>query len=275
MSASVYRVIHHCACSAAILATLGFARTAVCQALKGEENWRGKQTVLRLRKQPLRDAVRLISASAGISILVDGSPLRDSKDIDFTGPAQDGLDRVADEFDYTWTVSKSGIVLMTKRFSDDSERPQANAIELGQSARDIVRAMRALPILDRSLAECFGLLAGAFTPGQAGWLERGGFLRIGDFAPAQRQLAVKAISTNMLRGSLEAWQRLVHQLTNPDGASLQLVETEVFLDLRGERRELQLGFAFRPGGKEDGSWPLYLLSFPWRKLPQPTAGNWP
>jgi hypothetical protein len=148
----------------------------------------------RLQNMPLEQILEMIRKTGGINIVVDGEPVRTKADFDLSGTLQDALDRVADTFDYNWTVTKSGVVLMTKRFKDPEEHPQANLPEMRQMAKDILDALSLAThdTDDQAWSKQLETLAHSFTPAQFQALHAGQRLHGSDLAPDQLSLLRQA-----------------------------------------------------------------------------------
>ena len=245
------------------------SRCVNAQAVVSARNWKTQIVTLHVANKSLSDIAALLATQTGRNILIDGEPALNSADLHFSGAAASALDKIADMFDYAWTVSKSGIVLMTKRFHNPASLPQTNAGELRQTAQEIVESLKILPSLpDRQLSECFGSLAATFTPAQAETLQNHGRLRTGDLLPSQQELARTAIYTHLLTQPLAKWQRLLEQLTNLPTAYLQIEETDIWLDLQGNHRQKGMAIWFKPGGKSGQAAAVSLVSLPWQPILQ-------
>src|SRR5207253_2972396 len=143
---------------------------------------------LTLHEQSVSDAMTKFGRSTGRPILADIDPRRKRLSVDLQGLASEVLDRVADLYDYTWTETGSGTILLVRRFRDPSARPQMNPLELRKAAEDIVGAMRAMPVEGRQIAECFGLVAQSLTPIQRDLLFRNGEVAVGALTQSQQQM---------------------------------------------------------------------------------------
>lgn len=104
-----------------------------------------KKVTLRQKRISLADSLGTVSRLAQISIVTDGAPDKLEADIDCDGTVRDVLNQLGVVFDLSWTVSKSGIVLMARRFTDPHERPQMHVSEMRGVVRDLARAFADVP----------------------------------------------------------------------------------------------------------------------------------
>ena len=181
----------------------------------------------------MSDMIAILSEKSGCSIVVDDEPLRKLGDIDIDGTVQEALDRIAQTFDYTWTLSKQGVVLMSKAFNNPKEIPQMNLPEMRQMARTAIAALNSFPCdLDRMI--CYtqaNLLFKSFSKEQAANLQQGVHLRLKDLTPDQAVLLQRLVTNEVLAGALTQWKTLL--------AGLDAVPTA-----NGEYRESESDYSF-------------------------------
>lgn len=165
-------------------------------------------------KAAFSDILATITQQVGCNILVDGQPIRATASFAFDGAASSCLDRVSDEFDLTWTISRSGIILMQKRFHDPHELPQVPVGEMRETARDILRLMRGIPGADRGDLQdpLFKTLGASLTPDQKARLLKPEAVPITDLFPAQRSIVYEAIVNIVCAHTYRAWRRLSEEL---------------------------------------------------------------
>src|SRR5258708_4855765 len=136
-----------------------------------------KQVHLSAKRQPFSAYIRELSKQIGRSILADDLPLLQQADMELHGTAKEALDRVSDRFDFTWALSKHGIILMRKRFRNPNEFPQINLPELKQTTKSVLSALWLIPDSMNSGAAGWAYamkdLVSAFTPDQANALRDG------------------------------------------------------------------------------------------------------
>ena len=70
---------------------------------------------LHFQNYSLPDILALWSAKTGRHFLMDDAPLRQRVSLDFQGTLAASLDRVTEAFDYSWTVSKNGFMMMSSK----------------------------------------------------------------------------------------------------------------------------------------------------------------
>jgi hypothetical protein len=100
-----------------------------------------RAVALSLSHAPMSDVIVSLAKQGRCNIIVNDEPRDNQADIEFKGTFEDALNKVADAYDYTWTVNKQSVILMTKRFSRQNEYPPLNAGELHQTAEDSLAAI--------------------------------------------------------------------------------------------------------------------------------------
>jgi len=158
---------------------------------------------------------KMLREQCGISLIADGIPLKENAELEFDGTAKAALNRIADAFDFTWTT-KSGIVLMNKRFKSKEERPQINLPEMRQMTKEIVEAFHSIKYNadPQQWKPMLQTLAQSFTREQAQTLLEGQTLQATQLAPQQRELLTQAIYTMTFARPLPAWEMLLYRLEN-------------------------------------------------------------
>jgi hypothetical protein len=174
-------------------------------------------------KMSMDDILEAITKQAHISILVDDEPMLKQADIAVDASLNDTLDKVADTFDYSWHVSKAGVVLMSKRFKNPNERPQMNMPEMLEMTRNIVRALTLVDYnRDEAQAnEAVKRLFQTLTPVQMNALGAGTKLHGTDLAPDQRAAIEQAILTRTFAPPLKLWEDTISRLVNLKTSTLQ------------------------------------------------------
>jgi hypothetical protein len=177
-----------------------------------------RQCKLHLENASLESIIQTLMKTGRISILVDGNPRRESDTLDLQGTLVEVLDRVARDFDYRWKVTKSGVVLMTKRFSAPLERPQLNLPEMQQMAKDMDQVLSTLPgdasgpVSNTRLGAIMKELMSSLTPTQMQALNAGTKLRSVDLDPVQAQLLGQALLTQAFDHERVAVRELIEWL---------------------------------------------------------------
>lgn len=159
-------------------------------------------------------AAALLNKTAGLSIAADGEPLLMQATLRFDGTLHNAIDQIADAFDFSWTLTKSGVVLMRKRFQADGERPQASLIETRQIAKDMIKALRTVPFDPaRGLwPDQMQQLAHTFSPELWQALRTGERTSVAMFVPAQIEALTQVVIGNTFTDQITPWQRLLDEL---------------------------------------------------------------
>ena len=120
------------------------------------------------RQTTFPDAIAKLSTTAGISVMTDGVPDKAKADLDVTGTVRQALDAICAAFDCRWSVSKTGIVMLSRRFADPAERPQVHLLEMQRMLRDIRAALDVVPpeIVGAKYGKLLERLADSFSDEQ-------------------------------------------------------------------------------------------------------------
>lgn len=173
-----------------------------------------KQVTLNVKGTSLANLCKVLSAQIGHGIIVDGVPLREQADVEFSGDGSKALDKVADVFDYSWTLGKSGVVLMRKRFTNPDEMPQFTRAEWRRVSRNVLSILSAFSF-DHNAAheqEYPVQLYHTFTPEQVQSLQSGKKLYFNQMPEAQQHLVQAWIYTGYFAPEYAAWQNLFDRL---------------------------------------------------------------
>ena len=199
------------------------AYPGLAQQSKPLPKYFAQKVQMRTGNQPMLAILDALTQETHVNILVDDEPLRQNADLIFNGTLREALDRVGNAFDYTWTVSKGGVVLMSKTFKNYDERPQVNLPEMLQMTRDILNALNLVqydkdethwPLILKQVAQ-------SFTPEQAKVLNDGKKLRGSDLFPEQQQALQQAILSNTFLRPLHLWEELLPNLESMPGSRMQ------------------------------------------------------
>ena len=87
--------------------------------------------------------ITLLGQKLHAGVVVDDRPHHVFSDFSMETTPRKALDRIADAFDYSWKLSRSGMVMFYKRFKDPTEFPQMDLAEWQQMAKDAIAAMDA------------------------------------------------------------------------------------------------------------------------------------
>ncbi len=176
------------------------------------------------QKQSLADMVASLSRQIGRSIVVDDEPLLKQAEIEVKGTAKEILDKVADLFDYSWSVNKRGAVIMVKRYKDPLEYPQMNLPDLKRMAKDALTVLkfRNFGVAAERDPSLLNSLYTSFTPEQKQRLISGQTLYGKELTREQRDL-IEAASINVSFGELPIlWGLLENELNALHSSMLQL-----------------------------------------------------
>ncbi len=204
-----------------------------------------QQTALKMQNASMSAMLEALRQNAHVSLLADGEPLREKADIDTSGTVAQLLDRIADTFDYEWKPAKSGIVLLTKRFQNEKERPQINLPEMQQMAKDMVAALRLAPLAapDVELHDLWRQMMRSLTPEQLAAMSGETPFSARDLSPPQRQLLQQGIWQREMPEDLKRWDELARKLsgmtTSYFTADLSNISTISYTDETGPHTEQQ------------------------------------
>jgi hypothetical protein len=207
-----------CRCAAFTLAIMWVASAQICLAQKPPRDNAALSRAAQLsaKQTSMSDMLATLSASAHISILADGEPVLKKADVICAGTLREALDKVADTFDYTWSITKGGIVLLSKRFKSPDERPQVNLPETLELMRNVVRALQTVDY-DPDPSHATTLVREAlqsFTPQQTHDLESGVKLSGASLLPQQKALLTQAIATRTFAEALRMWEAALPTIEN-------------------------------------------------------------
>lgn len=184
----------------------GLAQQAAASAGRLEQT-----THLTLKGVSFSGTLETIMQQTHLAIVADGVPADKTVDVDVKGSLREVLDRVADEFDYTWREGSGGVILMNKRFKDTRAVPQTHLRELRQVTSNILNILQTLnpntngvdwPDLEVSLA-------GTFTPEQTRLLLRGERLYASALSPPQLQSLRTIIGSATFGVDCLRWKELL------------------------------------------------------------------
>ena len=171
---------------------------------------------------PMSAAIADLAKQSGHNIVVNDEPRDNQADLEFKGSTKDALDKVAEAYDYTWKLGKSGAILMTKRFSRQMEYPPLNAQELNQTARDILAILQSFNFdLEKNQDEnALGLAVyESLTPEQTATLRAGKTLHASQLSDAQKQRVAQAILGGVLSNRWYKWTLVAAQTQLLAGAT--------------------------------------------------------
>ena len=203
----------HCAC----------AGPAHAQAVVGGRAFLQKPVSVQMENASLALLVKRLADATGRSILVEGHPLDRKISLTTTDTVEKVITDIATQFDYEWTLSRSGVILLHKRFFLREDRPEFNVPEIQAGIDDLLNAIRAIyPEADGAIDmhDQVGVLGRSLSPGQRQALTQGQRFRIGELSPDQQRAATLVIYAELLYDFYGRWQILHEALQNPSQISL-------------------------------------------------------
>ena len=196
------------------------SRQAEAQSLSVPQRPLSQQVVFRAQHYSLAQCAAELSAKIGRGIMVDDEPQIKGADFDFHGTAAEALDELAKTFDYSWTVSKHGAVLMHKQFRTPDEYPQLNVPELQQAAQDALAILSHYPA-DFNAAEYVAQLTAFYhslTPGQLQVLHAGKPIYARELNAAQFDVVQRLIASSLFGEASKVWNNFGKRLNTPFSA---------------------------------------------------------
>ncbi|MCW3099545.1 MAG: hypothetical protein JWL77_5163 [Chthonomonadaceae bacterium] len=148
-----------------------------------------QSTHLMLKDGSFTAALETIIQQTHVAIVAEGVPADKKVELAVNGSLRAVLDRVADEFDYTWREGSDGVILMNKRFKDAKSAPQTHLSEMRQVTSNILTILQTLSP-DTNGVEWPDLelaLANTFTLEQTQLLQHGDRLYASALSPSQLQ----------------------------------------------------------------------------------------
>ncbi len=179
------------------------------------------------RNRTLSDILASLSGAINIDVIADGVPRKTTATIEFKGTAREAVERVASEFDLTWTVSRAGVILFQKRFKDQREIPQLNQAEMEHVASDSLRIITSLGMDPRIHVQSYFLQLGAtFSPEQMETLRAGENLPVAALSPEQSALVAASIFSFATSRTYHGWNVLHARLAALKWATIRNVPAE-------------------------------------------------
>lgn len=190
-----------------------YAKAAEPQSSK-EPAWLVQQVTLKGDSLTFTEGIESLSTQIHHAILADGVPNRKSWSWDMKKSVKETLDSYSDKFDYSWSISKQGAILLRKRFHYPEELPQMHFAEMLQMTRDVVKSLTALQYdTDAShLNQIFLNMYHSMSPEQLDWLHAENRIAYNDLLPQQKIFAEQAILNHAMAYNLRNWKRLNDEL---------------------------------------------------------------
>jgi hypothetical protein len=208
-----------------MLCLLPFAGKAAASQKAEHKDAAWMTTVIKLQGKAVTFAggIRTLSDQTGLPMMADGEPDLKSCDFDLATAAKEALDKFCDKFDYYWTESKQGTILLRKRFRNPDELPQMHIAEMRQMTRDIVRVLTVLRY-DRNpdhVTDIMRQLYANLTADQLNALRARRRVFYRDLSAQQHALIEQAILTHSLAINLDNWVTLNDQFLSIPNVSLR------------------------------------------------------
>ncbi len=224
--------------------------------------WQKQPLTLTAANQSLAEVAATLSSRLGCAIVVDGEPALPSADFDLHGSGKEVLSSVALKFDCFWRVNRDGVVLLTRRFTTDTDVPQIHLAEMTQMTADF---MRLLPdtglVIDQTIFPLNALYR-TLTPEQRASMQGKKHLNFPQLLPEQQKLVHLAIVNNLfgdghkrwehLHDLLSAlprarlvrhlcvWHQIVPRASTPGAPALKEVPGQIVTDEKGSRKDLMV-----------------------------------
>ena len=151
---------------------------------------------LDFKKSPMSSILEKLTKESGINIIADDIPRLEEADINFKGSAKGALDAIASTYDFNWSVSKLGVIVMRKRFKSVNEFPQMNLLEAKQMVKELKSALSIIPFDPSSIdnfPERMRILYRSLTPTQVTFLDEGGSIKATELTTTQLGYLQKAL----------------------------------------------------------------------------------
>ena len=161
---------------------------------------------------PFSKILSVLSKQFKLNILTDGTPVLNQAEIEMTGSPKEVLDRIADVFDFRWSLSKHGVILFTKRFKNPDEHPQMHLQEMQHMVQDILSFWPRRPGDIKGSIYPLNALYRTFSPEQLQRLQNGQALSLDQLDEQQRSLVQLALQNNLMRNSRDVWEKTSAEL---------------------------------------------------------------
>jgi hypothetical protein len=161
-------------------------------------------------------------------------------DLDFSGTLRQGLDRIAEVFDYSISIGKPAVVTMMKRFENPDDLPQLNAAEIRQTAVDMLKILPQVPYDPDPLSFGYEIrrLAKSLSTDQFAALNAGSRLAPADLRPDQRAALVEIVQVRSFGMPASVWELLRRQLDHFENSVLRLDKRGTFKAVDGTMTEM-------------------------------------
>ena len=218
-----------CVSSVALLVLWQMPMKAQAPSPSPSEAWKTKDLHYHDKKISLLQAMQRFAEQTGKGYFIDGEPLQKDMELDFDLTAKDALDKIAEAFDYTWTLSRHQVILLNKRFKDPDDLPQMQYREMRHMAQDILSVWPApsspvrsqwYPFDHRSIYAGNALYR-TLTAEQLAYLQTGQKLTYDQLSEPQQDIIALGINNELVGTTRDAWDMLGACMDNLPRSVLQ------------------------------------------------------
>ena len=177
-----------------------------------------KNVLLSAVSKSMSEILKELNSQTGVSFVCDDVSHVKTASFDFKGALKDALKKISDVYDYQWEVSKSGIVMMRKRFFQIDNYPSVNLPELKKTVNEMQTILNRFGnFSDPNLAMHVTLtdLMNSLSLDQMQILKSGGYIRSSALSEAQFsqvRLCFKSALSHNLSAKLGDVENLLNYL---------------------------------------------------------------
>ncbi len=188
-----------------------------------QNTWQQQSIDIRCKDSSLEQAIEQLAAQINISVVVDGLPLSKSFTLETRMPAGQALTQIATAFDCSWSMSKSGILLLRRRFTDEHERPQILPAEMRPFLHNLLSLISTVytPKPGKSLSSSFRELEADLSPDALKMFDSVEGIPVYTLSSALQQQATQIIFQNQLNSATYRLSEFDKQLSALPEASLK------------------------------------------------------
>ena len=155
----------------------------------------------------LSEVVKEISRLSGCKIIVNDHPNGGKTDINFVGTLPKVLKSISDKFGYQYNVTRTGVVLFTKRYKDPDDYPNLPWQEISRMAQDMAIATTSIyisPELARG-SDIISDFKATLTPAQLDQFKGEAPVYVKQLSKDQQSLVQEHVTRSLLLVGGEAW----------------------------------------------------------------------
>lgn len=263
-----------CRWLAIMVGSLACFNTIVCADTTPQ--WTTKPIKFVIDKRSFAAILTALSRQIGKNIVVDDEPLLKSAAFNIDGTTKDVLDKVAATFDYSWTLSRSGVIMLTKRFQSPDEVPQMNLPELRQMVKQSLAALSNVQCDTQEDWWCFQCktLFELFSSQQQQDLKAGQSIGYADWTAEQRTLTRQMVVNRRFAGILRGWKYIDMMLSGFSRAAVQMQRYRVidgnYVPASGKQKGSPWLCYLYPQTDKEELWMMYGLQQEPTTIPQKT-----